>query len=86
MSQKPDLSEFYKLSRPKKPPCQVGHAREQLSAEEQAQLDAAVETDKGIITSGAIQHWLKARKHTVSIPAISMHRASRCTCADDDDG
>lgn len=82
----PDLSEFYKLSRPKKPPCQVGHARAQLKPDEQTQLDAAVGTDKGIITSGAIQHWLKARKHDVSVPAISMHRAGRCTCAEADDG
>lgn len=82
----PDLSEFYKLSRPKKPPCQVGHARSQLKPEEREQLDAALETDKGLITSGAVQHWLKARKQSVSVPAISAHRAERCTCSEEEDG
>lgn len=81
---KPDLSEFYKYSRPKKPPCQVGHARLLLDPADQEALDAAVETDKGIITSGAIEHWLEARKHSVSVQAIAMHRAGRCTCVDDD--
>lgn len=79
----PDLSEFFQLSRPRKPPCQVGHARSQIGPSERAQLDAACDADKGIITAGAIQQWLKARKQMVSIPAITNHRKGNCTCVEE---
>lgn len=78
-----DLSEFYKLSRPKKPACKVGFARVQLSRAEQGQLDGACATDKGIITANAIAEWLAKRGQTVSNSAVVAHRARTCTCYDD---
>lgn len=81
---KPDLSEFFKLSRPAKPPCRIAYAMGQLDKGEAAQLDAACKTDKGIINTGAIRQWLKARGHDVSIPAITSHRQGVCTCGEED--
>lgn len=83
MATQPDLSEFYKLSRPAKPPCRIGFAATQLQKQEAAQLEAACKADKGIINSGAIRQWLKGRGHDVSIPAITSHRQGVCTCADE---
>ena len=77
-----DLSEFFRLSRPKKKPCSVAFAREQLTAAEQAQLDAALAQDTGIITAAAVQQWLAKRGHTTSTSAVSNHRRGVCTCAD----
>lgn len=79
---KPDLSEFFKYSRPKKKPCAVGYAITQLTSEEQSQLAAACAQDNGIITSGAIQQWLSARKHEVTVSAIVSHRKGVCSCGD----
>jgi hypothetical protein len=81
MSQ-PDLSEFYRYSRPKRSPCRVGHARAQLKPAERAQLDAALEIDKGVITAGAIEQWLTKRGQDASITAIANHRKKKCTCYD----
>ena len=78
----PDLSEFFKLSRPKKKPCSVGFAKGQLSPEEAAQLDAAVATDAGIITAGAIVEWLQRREHVTTASAVVNHRKRVCSCAD----
>jgi hypothetical protein len=79
----PDLSEFYKLSRPKKPPCQVGAAIPQLTSADQAALHAAVEVSReGHITAGAIEAWLAARGHKVTQSAIIAHRKGTCSCAD----
>lgn len=75
-----DLSEFERLSTPRKPPCQVGVAREKLQPAERAQLDAALAADKSEINTGAIRTWLKRREHTVSISAVTYHRAGACTC------
>lgn len=77
---KPDLSEFFKLSKPKRRPCALGFAREQLKPDEQVQLDAALAVDSGIITAGAIQAWLAVRKHEVSVGAVVSHRKGTCTC------
>jgi hypothetical protein len=78
---KTDLSEFYKYSRPKKPPCKVGFAREQLKTDvEREQLDAALSHDAGLITAHAVVEWLGARKHTVSNPAVVSHRKRTCSC------
>ena len=84
---KPDLTEFFKLSKPKKPPCQVGlilsgDLTPKLSPDEAEQLSAALTTDKGIITAGAIQSWLDARGHSVNTNRISNHRRKVCTCND----
>ena len=80
---KPDLSEFFKLSKPKKRPCGIGHALTQLAADAGSQLEAALTTDAGIITNSAIQQWLQARKFDVSVSAIVSHRKRTCTCNDD---
>lgn len=82
-TQQPDLAEFYKLSRPKKKPCQIGFALTQLSEKEGVNLRAALSTSDGTITVGAIQQWLAAHKHEVSAPAIVSHRRKTCTCYDD---
>lgn len=78
----PDLSEFFKLAQPKRPPCQVGYAMSQLSKEEAAQLDAACKTDSGLINAGAIVKWLDSRGHTVSQQRVVNHRLGKCTCHD----
>lgn len=78
---KVDLSEFYKLSRPKKPPCRIGFALEQFDGGERVQLEAALGSDVGIITNSAIQQWLAARQQEVSISALVSHRKGTCTCA-----
>lgn len=80
-----DLSEFYKLSRPKRPPCRVGFILGELAPDERAKLAAALATDKGIINTGAIREWLKLRKQEVSVPALTTHRQQTCTCYDDDE-
>jgi hypothetical protein len=77
-----DLSEFFKLSRPKKKPCMVGFALTELTEEEGKQLAAAFQADKGIITASAIREWLVLRKHDVSLPVITSHRAGSCSCND----
>jgi len=83
MATKPDLSEFFKLSRPKRPPCQIGHALAALKdAAERDALEAACKTDPGIITNSAIRDWLLVRKHDVSVNRIVSHRKGSCTCND----
>lgn len=82
MATKPDLSEFFKLSRPKRPPCRVGFVASQLPEEEADQLQAACATDAGIINAGAIQQWIVSRGHDVSVPGITAHRQGRCTCGE----
>jgi hypothetical protein len=83
MSEQVDLSEFFKLARPKKPPCQVGFFGGQLKPGEKAQLDAALGTDKGIINAGAIREWFHIRGHEVTIMAVVNHRQGTCTCHDE---
>lgn len=82
MAAKPDLTEFFKYSRPKKKPCQIAFAREQLKPQERDNLNAALDADQGIITAGAIIQWLSVRGHTVSAPAVTAHRKRTCTCDD----
>jgi hypothetical protein len=78
-----DLSEFFKLSRPRRKPCPVGYALEQLEGEEKAQLEAALAAGQGIITAGAVEAWLKARGFTAQAAAVGSHRREQCTCGDD---
>lgn len=79
---KPDLSEFYKLSRPKKPPCQLGFVLSKLPEHEADQLRAALATDVGIITAAAVTEWLKARGHDVNFARVTNHRKGLCSCND----
>lgn len=78
----PDLTEFFKLSRPKKKPCAIGYALSQLEKKEADQLVAALSTDQGIITASAIQQWSAARGHTVTTSSIVSHRKGMCSCND----
>jgi hypothetical protein len=77
----PDLSEFVKLSqRDQRKPCKVAAAVAPLSTAERAQFDAAVESDKTVITAAAIIKWLELRNVCVSVSALASHRARRCAC------
>lgn len=84
-----DLSEFYKLSRPKKRPCIVAHLTDGMSARERKQLHAACAADPGVITNSAIVAWLERHDPTrgaagpISVSAVVSHRKNRCTCGDD---
>lgn len=84
MAAKPDLTEFLKLSRPRKPLCRVGLASGQLTEPERAQLEAALATDPGLITHAAIRQWLSLRGLDVSVSGLTNHRVNlNCTCHDD---
>lgn len=80
----PDLSEFFKLSRPKKKPCVIGFAitEKKLKGEAIKQLDAACATDTNFITHGAIVQWLAARGVEATVSAVVNHRKGTCTCND----
>lgn len=85
MATKPDLTEFYALSKPKKPPCQIGlilagEFSPKLKPQECEQLRAALDTDAGIITASAIVQWLKARGIETNTNRVSNHRRRVCTC------
>lgn len=80
-----DLSEFYKLSKPKRPPCFVGvildrQTDPKLDAKEVSELEAALATDPGIITNAAISAWLKQRGLDAHNQRILTHRKGTCTC------
>jgi hypothetical protein len=78
-----DLSEFYKLSKPKKPPCILGPIFEQLKPKERKELETALAADSNIITNGAIIEWLTRRGHgdALNPNRITSHRKRSCTCA-----
>jgi len=78
---KADLSEFFRLAQPARPPCRIGFALTQLVEQEAINLTAACKADKGIINSGAIRKWLADRGHDVSVSAITNHRNGVCSCA-----
>jgi len=79
-----DLTEFYRLSKPRKKPCTIGHARTLLSKSEVEKLDAALSVDPGIITHGAIETWIKNNKKTEEVPVtvsgVVSHRKGSCSC------
>jgi hypothetical protein len=82
----PDLSAFYALSNPKgrNRVCPIGIVREKLKPEEQAQLDAALQSNQGLISNVAIDKWLKDRvpewKALGTWQAVCSHREERCNC------
>lgn len=78
-----DLTEFFKLSRPKQKPCAIIHAREVIEDTEREQLQAAFLADKNVITNAAIRDWLARRDFVVSDAAISAHRRGVCSCVRD---
>lgn len=80
MGKTPDLSEFFRLSKPKNRPCAVAYARKQIDGVEGEQLDAALSESEGFITNAAVRDWLAVRGHTVNAAAISVHRKGSCSC------
>lgn len=92
----PDLTEFYKYSRPKRPPCRVGHALELIEKAEAEgsktvskgdvkRMRAALDVDKNLITGAAIITWAQARgiETLTNVSPITNHRKHTCTCYDD---
>jgi hypothetical protein len=82
MAAQPDLTEFLKLSNPRRGVCPVALAVEQLGDPERVQLDAALSTDPGLITNQAIAQWFQARGHAVKWQPVASHRRRTCTCHD----
>lgn len=76
----PDLTEFFRYSQPKRKPCQTAWVLDQLDTMERQQLEAALATDKGLITAPAIRQWLDARGHQLSDTSIGNHRRGACAC------
>lgn len=86
MSDAPDLTEFYKYSRPSKPPCKLGivlSTGSKLKTAERTQLAAALKADGNVITAKAIITWLEKRNVGIDFhnTNITSHRQGRCTCA-----
>jgi hypothetical protein len=81
----PDLTEFFKYSKPKKPPCKIGVALGKLRGEQKKQLVAALGTDNAIITGSAIVQWLEKRVKEIDFntSAVRSHRERKCSCADE---
>jgi len=79
---KVDLSEFFKLSRPRTPPCRLGPVLAELSPEEMTQWEAALEADANVITNQALAMWLDrhVKDHTVNWQNCLSHRSKKCTC------
>ena len=79
----PDLSEFEGLSKPYRLPCVVGAELdgEVLSPDEKAQLQAALDKDKSVITHSAITEWAERRGiESFNSQRVSVHRRGVCTC------
>lgn len=80
MSAKPDLSEFFQFSQPKRRPCAVAFLRDQLPDAEREALEAALATDQGIITNAAVRKWLDVRGKNITDAAVAVHRKGTCAC------
>jgi hypothetical protein len=81
----PDLSAYYKHSRPKKPPCKFSFllsADSPLSKKQQVELAAALDADKSIVTATAIIEVLKELNVEIEFSTnnITHHRARKCSC------
>lgn len=79
----PDLSEFERLSQPRRRPCPLAAVLRELKGPDSASLKAALASDKNVITSSAISQWLERRGHKVNGQSISCHRRSVCSCHDE---
>lgn len=82
MPAKVDLTEFFKLSRPKSPPCKLGPVLAELPDEDRARFDAACETDVNVITNQALALWLDrhVKGQSVNWQNCSHHRTRKCSC------
>lgn len=84
----PDLTEFYRYSKPKKPPCKIGMVLEALGrSKEKPALVAALATDNAVITGAAIIEWIGKRAERLGIQGLDIsnnsvrsHRERKCTC------
>ena len=81
----PNLAEFYKYSKPKKPPCKIGillAPGSKLSRQERLDLVGALAVDTAIIPARAVMDWLDVRKIELEVNHnnISSHRKGTCTC------
>ena len=77
----PDLGEFFKHSAPKKRPCTIGHILSELDGEPAEQLEAALATNKHLITAGGIVKWCHARDYDyVNTQHVVQHRNEKCSC------
>lgn len=79
-----DLTEFYRYSKPKKPPCKIGVALAKMKPQPRAQLTAALATDNSVITAMAVVTWLEKRVPELDYVAqnITSHRQGKCSCND----
>jgi hypothetical protein len=75
-----DLSEFEKLSHPKKRLCPLAGALDSVGDERPA-LEAALAADDRV-SAGGVVSWLKRRGVTANNSAVVHHRNGRCNCAD----
>ena len=82
---KPDLTAFYRLSRPKRKPCSVGIILSTIKGQDLVDLEAALKIDGGIIPPGAIVEWVDLLKIGMETTAtsVSNHRTRKCSCAKD---
>lgn len=86
----PDLTEFYRYSKPKKPPCKIGLVLDKLGRTTKTQLVAALSTENTLITGTAILTWIEKRADTLDGVAsldinnnnVRSHREKKCTCYD----
>jgi hypothetical protein len=77
-----DLTEFLKLSKPKRPRCALTDIHERLSEQDHAAFQAALATDQGVITNTAIAQWLESRGiEDVHPQRVLSHRKRNCSCA-----
>lgn len=84
--QEVDLTEFFKLSRPKSPPCKLASVLAQLNKAQREQWEAACAADVNVITNQALALWLerKVKGHTVNWQNCLAHRSRKCSCHDDE--
>jgi hypothetical protein len=83
---KPDLAEFYKLTRRgKRKPCLVRPVLDALGKGEREQFEAACREDAGIISNQALHLWLESHgkdRWTGAWQHALSHRDGKCSCAD----
>lgn len=79
----PDISEFVRLSRPKRKPCGIGIIVPDLKPADRNALTLALEDTTGRVNTRGIREWFHRRGHTVTDNAIVNHRKGQCSCADE---
>lgn len=77
-----DLTEFERLSAPKKKPCPVPDAIAGLKRKDATDVKGALERPAVAITNTAISKWFEIRGVAIGHATIRSHRCGSCTCAD----